>query len=82
MLERESIYKRVVEIAYGFLSEDEEVPNDENRVLHVILSESSQALEFVCSLEDEFEIEFNDDEIDLDFFSDFERLTDCVISHL
>lgn len=82
MLEREEIYPRVLEIAKGFLDEETETSADENTMLHVILSESSQALEFVCSLEDEFEIEFDDDEIDLDFFSDFDRVTDCILSHL
>lgn len=82
MLEREDIYKRVIEIANGFLEDDFVLDDDENRILHIILSESSQALEFVCSLEDEFEMEFDDDEIDLDFFSDFGRVTDCVMKHI
>jgi acyl carrier protein len=38
--------------------------------LNIILSESLQALAFVTSLEDEFNIQFDDDQIDLELFQD------------
>lgn len=48
-------------------------------LLHVILSESQQALEFVCLLEDEFDLEFDDDDINLDFFLNFEYIAGKVL---
>jgi hypothetical protein len=43
-----------------------------NDKLHIIISESSQALAFVATIEDEFDVELDDDDIDLNFFLDFE----------
>lgn len=39
-------------------------------LLNIILYDSIYALYFVTAVEDEFELEFNDDEIDPYFFSD------------
>lgn len=82
MLDKQDIYTQIYDIAHNLLDEEYRMIEDKNRLLHVILSESVQALQFVCSLEDEFEIEFDDDEIDLDFFSDFNTVTERVLSHL
>jgi acyl carrier protein len=79
---RNYIKKQVYTITNQFLDENCELAVDRNKLLHVILSESSQALNFVCSLEDEFDIEFEDDEIDIDFFSSFDRIIECIINHI
>ncbi|MFA6245543.1 MAG: hypothetical protein WC615_01295 [Mucilaginibacter sp.] len=50
-----------------------DITNDEK--LQLLTSESMLALVFVTSLEDEFEIEFQDDEVDVSFFSSIEALT-------
>ena len=50
--------------------------------LHIILSESIQALTLVTTIEDEFKIEFDDDEIDIDFFLDFERMLNILEKHV
>lgn len=42
--------------------------------LHIILSESIVALEYVTSIEEEFDVEFDDDDIDLAFFLDLEEV--------
>lgn len=55
---------------------------EERSVLHTILSESIQAITFVTLIEDEFEIEFDDDEIDMDFFLSFDRIAELVQRHL
>lgn len=46
--------------------------------LHIILSESSQALALVTTIEDEFDIVLDDDDVDLDFFVDFEVMQERV----
>jgi acyl carrier protein len=80
--DRNYIQKQVYIIANHFLEENCEWAADRDRLLHIILSESSQALEFVCSLEDEFDIEFEDDEIDIDFFSSFNTITARIINKI
>ena len=50
--------------------------------LHIILSESIQALALLTTIEDEFDVEFDDEEIDIDFFLDFERMLDILDRHV
>lgn len=81
MMTVEEIKKDIWQRTCAFLQEAHS-PTIDNKILHVILSASSQALEFVCLLEDEYEIEFDDDEIDLDFFSSFDKIAETVFRHL
>lgn len=57
-------------------------PGSDAEILHVILSESHQALALVVSIEDEFGIEFDDDEVDLGFFTDLDVIVERVQRHL
>ena len=68
-------------MACSLVREDPARPVDDT-LLHVILSESSQALEFVCMLEDEYETEFDDEEIDLAFFSSFDTVVERLRRHI
>lgn len=43
--------------------------------LNVLISESSQALVFITTIEDEFDVELDDDDIDLEFFTDVDVMT-------
>lgn len=53
----------------------------DDSILHVILNESSQALSFVIFIEEEFEIEFDDDEVDINFFLSFEKIVSLINKH-
>jgi len=80
---RNKIKFKIYGIAKNLLNEnDGDLDKYDDKLLHIILSESSQALEFVCIVEDEFNIEFDDDEVDIDFFSSFDRIVFCIINHL
>lgn len=81
MKDREELKRQIWELACGLVREDPDRPVDD-KLLHVILSESSQALEFVCILEDEYEVEFDDDEIDLDFFRGFDTIAERLSRHI
>jgi acyl carrier protein len=77
-MENRQIRERVVnvlanltEIEYKEIFEG--ARSDDER-LQMLTSESMLALLFVTSLEDEFGIEFRDDEIDLNFFSTLDAL--------
>ncbi|MCD7964124.1 MAG: phosphopantetheine-binding protein [Rikenellaceae bacterium] len=76
----EQLKKQIRQYACQIVERDENEIDD--NVLSLILSDSVIALEFVCLLEDEFEIEFDDDEIDLDFFSNFTNISQLVEKHL
>ncbi|MGI9581035.1 hypothetical protein ACR1PO_07455 [Chryseobacterium sp. RRHN12] len=55
--------------------------NDQDR-LQLLTSESMLALVFISSLEDEFSIEFEDDELDVNFFSSPEIVENIIKKHL
>jgi len=50
--------------------------------LQLLTSESMLALVFISSLEDEFSIEFEDDELDVNFFSSPEIVENIIKRHL
>ncbi|RKY68033.1 MAG: hypothetical protein DRQ02_05460 [Candidatus Latescibacterota bacterium] len=80
----DSIKKQLYELTETFLDGSFEFSKDgEGRsVLHIILSDSIQAVNFVALIENEFEIEFDDEEIDLDFFLSFDRIAQLIKGHL
>jgi acyl carrier protein len=49
-----------------------------NKALHIIMSESSQAIAFLTIVEDEFDIEIDDDDISLDNFLDYHKLISII----
>ncbi|WP_313002678.1 hypothetical protein [Chryseobacterium gleum] len=53
-----------------------------NDKLQMLISESLIALQITCALEDEFEIEFEDDEVDYDFFSSIDSIVKTVQNHI
>lgn len=50
--------------------------------LNIIISESTKALAFITTIEDEFKIELDDDDIDLDFFLDIDLIKGCIYKQL
>jgi acyl carrier protein len=53
----------------------------EKEALQMILSNSRQAATFVTIIEEEFNIEFDDDDINIDFFSSLDKITDLINLH-
>ena len=51
-------------------------------MLHQIWSDSIQAIQFVTVLEDEFDIEFDDDEIDMEFFLSATNICKLIEGHM
>ncbi len=50
----------------------------EKAALQMILSNSRQAANFVTIIEEEFNIEFDDDDINLDFFSSLDKIIELI----
>lgn len=75
----EAIWESLGHLNYNEGNYSEHTNND---LLQVILHDSIQALYFVTTLEEEFHIEFEDDEVDSFFFSDFEYLIKKIRARL
>ncbi len=76
----EKTKKQLLEIAESILGDsiDTTTEETENKALHVLLSESMQVINFINIVEDEFEIEFDDEQIDLDFFQSFNNIVRII----
>ena len=75
---RESIINIIKEITeYQFDVKDFE---HEKKALYYIISHSIRATKFVILIEDEFEIEFEDDVLNMDFFSGIDKIVESVIA--
>lgn len=82
-MEKNEIKETIMQLSKEFLVEEVGFDlNDEDDPLVIILSDSIQAVNFITLLENEFEIEFDDDEIDLDFFTSFDMIAELIIKHL
>ncbi len=81
---REDIEKRLYELieTFGDQPLDFSIEGELRRMLHIILSESMQAMEFVIAIENEFEIEFDDEDISIEFFLDLDHIVLSVLRSL
>lgn len=81
---RGDIKKRLYELieTFGDQPLNFSVEGEVRRMLHIILSESMQAMEFVIAIEEEFEIEFDDEDISIEFFLDLDHIVLAVLKGL
>ena len=79
MHSKSDIRVKVYEIIQSIISCEEK---NDKILLHIILSNSFQAAILVTLIEDEFDIEFDDDEINLDFFQSIHHIVELVHQHL
>ena len=77
MTKNESIKQTLSDIAKSIVG-IEIMEQGEQIILHQIISNSQYAILYVSLIEDEFEIEFDDDDINLDFFSSFNRVNKII----
>jgi len=80
-MDKKQIQNTIVEILNGLIGTDN-TQQDYDNLLKIILSESAQALNFVVTIEDEFDIEFEDDEIDIFFFSSIDNIVNLTSQKL
>ena len=69
-MNKKQIKSKLNKLVETFLEESFDVSSetDSRSALHIIVSNSIQAIYFVTLIESEFEIEFDDEEIDFDFW--------------
>ena len=80
-MDKISIYETVSSILVELvgLSIEKSFTNQElNDFLFKLMSNSTKAIQFVSIIEDEFDIEFDDDEIDSDFFYSLNNIVTCI----
>lgn len=78
------IKNSLLEIAYTILGKETVIKiykNDEKTILNAIVSVSANAILFVTLIEDEFEIEFDDDDINITFFSSLDYIINCITKY-
>lgn len=83
-MKNNEIKNSLLEIAYTILGKETVIKiykNDEKTILNAIVSVSANAILFVTLIEDEFEIEFDDDDINITFFSSFDYIINCITKY-
>ncbi len=78
-----TIEQKVSEIL-GIITGENQLFNnltDEEKI-QMLPSESMLTLQFVTYLEEEFDIEFEDEELDISFFESFENITHAIRNHV
>lgn len=53
-----------------------------HKCLHIIMSNSEQAILFICTLEEEFEIEISDEDLTLDNMLSYETIKQLLIGYI
>lgn len=81
-IDRDNIKKTLRELTGDFI--DERINNDDEelRILYQIVSDSMQAMEYVVLIESEFDMEFDDNDIDVEFFSSLDHISDLIAAQL
>jgi acyl carrier protein len=80
-MSKEEIREKILNILHCLLPSMNNRQASDKEILSAILSESKMAITFVSLIEDEFEIEFDDDEIDTDFFYSIDNIINCIEAH-
>jgi len=76
--------RKIQQIIDNFFDAEELKKNEltYNEKLHIILSESQQAMSLITIIEDEFDITFEDDDIDLRLFLELNVIRQKVSQYL
>ncbi|WP_268225300.1 hypothetical protein [Sinomicrobium oceani] len=79
--------EKVIQVIENLFNDEEfsNIFNDKMSMddkLQCLISESMYALMLVTTLEDEFDIEFDDDEIDFNFFSNMDNVVEKTLMRL
>jgi acyl carrier protein len=82
-----NLREQIAEIAYSILgfgvdTINEKDVNNERKLLHLIISDSNKALQLVTLIEDEFNIEFDDEDVDLEFFQSFDSILERLKKYI
>jgi acyl carrier protein len=83
-LDIRNIVRQIAISVSGLINPKEIIDEDSyyNNILFLIIGNSNKAINFVVQIEDEFNIEFDDDEVNIDFFSSFDYIVFTIKKYL
>ena len=74
MVTEADIRKTLHDLTSDFVAREIKTEADELNALQEIASESMQAIEYIILLESEFELEFEDNDVNVEFFSNLDNI--------
>ena len=74
MVTKADIRKTLRDLTSDFVAKEINTEADESYALQQIASESMQAIEYIILLESEFEMEFDDNDVNVEFFSNLDNI--------
>ena len=80
------VENKLIEITNNFIPVDYQIKSEtanevRNKCLHIIMSNSQQAILFISTLEEEFEIEFSDEDLTLDNMLSYEKIRQLLVEY-
>lgn len=78
MITEADIRKTLHDLTSDFVAREIKTEADESYALQEIASESMQAIEYILLLESEFEMEFDDNDVNVEFFSNLDNIAALI----
>ena len=78
MVTKADIKKTLHDLTSDFVAREINTEADELNALQEIASESTQAIEYIILLESEFEMEFDDNDVNVEFFSNMDNIVALI----
>ena len=78
MITEADIRKTLHNLTSDFVAREINTEADELNALQEIASESMQAIEYILLLESEFEMEFDDNDVNVEFFSNLDNIVSLI----
>lgn len=78
MITEDDIRKTLHDLTSDFVARAINTEADELNALQEIASESMQAIEYILLLESEFQMEFDDNDVNVEFFSNLDNIVALI----
>ena len=78
MVTEADIRKTLHDLTGDFVAREINTEADESYALQEIASESMQAIEYILLLESEFQMEFDDNDVNVEFFSNLDNIVALI----
>lgn len=79
MVTKADIKKTLHDLTSDFVAREINTEADESYALQEIASESMQAIEYIILLESEFVMEFDDSDVNIEFFSSLDSIAALIV---
>lgn len=79
MITEADIRKTLHDLTSDYVAREINTEADELNALQEIASESMQAIEYILLLESEFQMEFDDNDVNVEFFSNLDNIVALIV---